>query len=69
MCCVLLLGKWLEGEVVGTLDNGNLIRVHYNGWDPKWDEWISVKDESQRLAECHQYSADRGKHQREAHGQ
>lgn len=36
-------GKWLKAEVVETKSSGRLVKIHYHGWDRKWDEWIDVK--------------------------
>lgn len=53
-------GKWLECEVVRQVppDSPPMIKVHYLGWDEKWDEWLDLTrpDVRQRLAKLHRYS-------------
>jgi hypothetical protein len=33
-------GYWWPGEVVQTLDNGQ-VKIHYSGWDSNWDEVVA----------------------------
>lgn len=40
------IDKWLEAQVISV--SGDEVKVHYNGWNDSWDEWISVS--SQRIA-------------------
>ncbi len=40
------VGEWLEAQVVRS--EPTRLLVHYNGWGPRWDEWITV--ESGRVA-------------------
>jgi hypothetical protein len=32
-------GRWFRGEVVA-IESGNQVRVHYVGWDARWDETV-----------------------------
>jgi hypothetical protein len=28
------------------------VKINFGGWDPKWDEWIRVKDRRVRDIQC-----------------
>ena len=49
--CLDSTDKWYEAEIVAVNDNGELVSIHYKGWDNKYNEWIN-KD-SYRLAPLH----------------
>lgn len=34
-------GKWYVAEVLAV--DGEKVRVHYLGWDAKWDEWVTAE--------------------------
>lgn len=36
-------GKWYASEVIDAKPDGSSYRVHYAGWDDKWNEWLDVK--------------------------
>lgn len=40
------IDQWLEAEVIDVRDDQ--IKVHYNGWGARWDEWIEMS--SSRIA-------------------
>jgi len=44
------LGKWLAAVVTRINEDGS-IDVHYDGWDPKWDETVPSEFFSSRLAD------------------
>lgn len=50
------IGQWLEGQIVNMRSvNGTIqVQVHYNGWGPRWDEWIDSN--SKRLANFKTYT-------------
>ena len=31
-------GSWYPGEVL--VERAGLLKVHYTGWGPEWDEWV-----------------------------
>ena len=35
-------GKWYPSEILDWKRAGNSYRVHFAGWDDKWDEWVDV---------------------------
>ncbi len=45
--------KWCKGEVVSV--DREAVVVHFTGWDPQWDEKISINDRG-RLALCGSYT-------------
>ena len=62
--------KWYEAQIVdielkdvttgnsitsNIASNVNRIKVHFKGWDSKWDEWIDLNDETskQRIGKLH----------------
>ena len=49
--CLDSTDKWYQAEIMQENDNGELVRIHYQGWDEKYDEWIN-KD-SYRIAPLH----------------
>jgi hypothetical protein len=32
------MDQWLEAEIIDI--KSDMVRVHYNGWGRRWDEWI-----------------------------
>lgn len=32
------MDQWLEAEIIDV--QGGRVKVHYNGWGRRWDEWI-----------------------------
>lgn len=34
------MDQWLEAEIIDV--KGTMVNVHYNGWGPRWDEWIEM---------------------------
>jgi hypothetical protein len=46
------MGQWLEAQV--TKLSVDKVRVHFNGWGARWDEWISVS--SPRIAQFRTYT-------------
>ena len=34
------MDQWLEAEVIDV--KFNMVKVHYNGWSRRWDEWICI---------------------------
>merc|ERR1719242_1049341 len=49
--CLDSTDKWYEAEIVDVNENGELVLIHFAGWDSKYNEWIN-KD-SYRLAPLH----------------
>ena len=49
--CLDSTDKWYQAQIMEINQNGKLVRVHYIGWDEKYDEWIN-KD-SYRIAPLH----------------
>jgi hypothetical protein len=41
--------KWRLAEITGI--NDNIVRIHFIGWDPKWDEEIDVLQDRERIRE------------------
>ena len=41
------MGDWLEAQVIET--SPDKIKVHYNGWAERWDEWIPIASDRIRL--------------------
>jgi hypothetical protein len=41
------MSKWRHAEIIAV--KGNLIRVHYIGWDPEWDVDINVESDGDRI--------------------
>lgn len=35
-------GKWYPSEILDWKQAGNSYRVHFAGWDDKWDEWVDA---------------------------
>jgi hypothetical protein len=33
-------GKWYPSEIIDAKPDGSSYRVHYAGWDDKWNEWV-----------------------------
>jgi len=46
------MGQWLEAQI--TKLSVDKVRVHFNGWGSRWDEWISVN--SPRIAQFRTYT-------------
>jgi len=36
-------GQWIEGQIINHY--GEYVYIHYNGWDNRWNEWISVNSD------------------------
>jgi hypothetical protein len=34
-------GKWYSSEIIDGKPSANTYKVHYCGWDDKWDEWVA----------------------------
>merc|ERR1712154_273100 len=49
--CLDSTDKWYEAEIVDKNENGQLVFIHYKGWDAKYNEWINV--DSYRIAPLH----------------
>lgn len=50
-------GNWYQAHLLKI--DGDRVRVHYENWDSKWDEWISKTKESDRFAPAGKYSTAR----------
>ncbi|CAN0521340.1 unnamed protein product, partial [Ectocarpus sp. 8 AP-2014] len=35
------VNNWLEATVMDMTSSGSRLQIHYNGWPPRWDEWLS----------------------------
>ena len=35
-------GKWYASEIIDAKPDGSSYRVHYAGWDDKWNEWLDA---------------------------
>ncbi|CAM9834214.1 unnamed protein product, partial [Hapterophycus canaliculatus] len=35
------VNNWLEATVIDMTNSGSRLQIHYNGWPPRWDEWLS----------------------------
>ena len=35
-------GKWYPSEIIDAKPDGSSYRVHYVGWDDKWNEWVDA---------------------------
>eukprot|EP00904_Undaria_pinnatifida_P009890 jgi/Undpi1/6030/HiC_scaffold_2.g01304.m1 len=35
------VNNWLEATVMDMTDAGTRLQIHYNGWPPRWDEWLN----------------------------
>ncbi len=42
------IDQWLEAVIIDLDPDNKTICVHYNGWGPRWDEWIPFN--SKRIA-------------------
>lgn len=40
--------KWRKGKILATTQY--YVRIHYTGWEPRWDEWLHVIQQGNRLA-------------------
>jgi len=49
--CLDSAGKWCEAQIVQHSQSGELVQIHYQGLDCKYDEWINR--DSYRLAPLH----------------
>jgi len=45
----LTTSKWRSAEVIATSGNGNYVQIHFQDWDPRWDEWIDLSEEGCRI--------------------
>ena len=36
-------GKWYSSEIIDGKPSAGAYKVHYCGWDDKWDEWVDAK--------------------------
>jgi hypothetical protein len=43
--------KWRLAEITGINENAGVVKIHYIGWDPKWDEEIDVVQDRERIRE------------------
>ena len=41
------VNKWLEAQVMEVSEDKKKVKIHYNNWGDKWDEWINTN--SQRI--------------------
>ena len=32
--------QWLDAQVIEVSDDNKMVKIHYNRWSPRWDEWI-----------------------------
>eukprot|EP00826_Nyctotherus_ovalis_P042636 TRINITY_DN4412_c0_g1_i13.p2 TRINITY_DN4412_c0_g1~~TRINITY_DN4412_c0_g1_i13.p2 ORF type:complete len:320 (+),score=62.85 TRINITY_DN4412_c0_g1_i13:542-1501(+) len=44
--------QWLEAQIIGVMEDK--VRVHFNGWGTRWDEWIPIN--SPRIAPFRTYT-------------
>eukprot|EP00485_Elphidium_margaritaceum_P011316 CAMPEP_0202708978 /NCGR_PEP_ID=MMETSP1385-20130828/21116_1 /ASSEMBLY_ACC=CAM_ASM_000861 /TAXON_ID=933848 /ORGANISM="Elphidium margaritaceum" /LENGTH=701 /DNA_ID=CAMNT_0049368111 /DNA_START=144 /DNA_END=2249 /DNA_ORIENTATION=- len=49
--CLDSTDKWYQAEIIKRAQDGKLLRMHYQGWDAKYDEWINA--DSYRIAPLH----------------
>ena len=54
--CQDTVRKWCIGMIVDIVENEK-IRIHYEGWHSKWDEWLPL--DSDRLAPVGTYTKGR----------
>ena len=38
--CLDQVKKWCKARVIATNKDENMVYLHYEGWNDKWDEWI-----------------------------
>ena len=36
------VNKWLDAQVIEVSENKKQVKIHYNKWNSKWDEWIDT---------------------------
>ena len=36
------IDKWLEAQVIEISEDKKKVKIHYNHWDNRWDEWINI---------------------------
>jgi hypothetical protein len=53
--CMDTVKKWLAAVVVETADNGRRVKIHYDGFHARWDEWLS--SDSERITKFGRFSA------------
>ena len=34
--------QWLEAQVIEVSEDNKMVKIHYNHWSTRWDEWIST---------------------------
>ena len=34
--------QWLEAQVIEVSEDNTMVKIHYNHWSTRWDEWIST---------------------------
>ena len=34
--------RWYHGTIVALREQQNQVKIHFDGWQPRWDEWIFV---------------------------
>lgn len=44
-----LTAKWRPAEVIAVSGGGRLVKIHYEGWDSRWDEEIDVQEHPDRV--------------------
>eukprot|EP01084_Bolivina_argentea_P249926 418543_1 len=54
--CLDSTDKWYSASIVEISSNNKLLKIHYNAWDSKYDEWIN-KD-SYRISPLHTNTQD-----------
>ena len=36
------VNKWLEAQIIEVSEDKKKVKIHYNNWGDKWDEWINT---------------------------
>ena len=34
--------QWLDAQIIEVSEDNKMVKIHYNHWSTRWDEWINT---------------------------